>query len=867
MALKKACVLLWLLGTSIAHGQRQAKLDLTMEDYDQWSTLVTGDLSAKGTWLSYRLAYNGGVDTLFVKGSKTHRAYAFPQGRKAVFGSNEKWALIFGRNATVLLDLATGVQKAWDTAISGQFIDNSRSILFEKLMAGGKELTVMKLASGKTTIMGMVKEFSVSPKGDKVAYILTDNAVAMLDLSLGQASIELFPKSPTPRKHLVWNENGDALTLLEEFVENGDKAPNHRIQFIVDLNQNPEHFTLDPSTPSSPIYGKTILYNPSFTPLAIAPDNENLIFYLKGETEPDNAQKDVQVWHSTDRLEYPRNRLEGNPKGRPKLACWFPKKDRFVEIMDNGHYGAILTTDRKKALVFDPHRYEPQPETYGPTDLWLKDLDTGKQEFLVGHQSYQSAFLGASPNSRYINYYKNEKWWAYDSDTGQHIGLSPNIDDLEQKSYPGGTQPSHGVAGWTADSSFLIIHSKYDVWLLSPNGKQQIRLTNGKPQNTRYRVVTDLNREKRHFSLYDPIGRTFDLTEGLVLESFDLKDKSTGYYRYTHNGKLTEMVAKKAKLSHLKKAADSEAFLYTLQRADHAPELFFMDANFKSKSLVRTNLQQDSYKWGKTELIAYTNSSGEQLQGVLHYPAGYMEGHRYPMVVNIYETQSQYLHHYYNPTLYNTDGFCPSIYTTEGYAVLYPDMAYKDGEPGPSAVDCVEAAVKKVVDMGVADKDHMGLIGYSFGGYQTAFIVSRSNTFAAAVSGCGYVDLVGNALSLEKGTRSNMWRYQTHQKRMGASLYEDYRGFVENSPITYAANITTPLMSITGTRDTQVDPQESMKLHLALRSLGKAHTLLLYPGEGHAITTPKFQKDLTLKTKAWFDHYLKDIPIPKEMGL
>ncbi|MCK0115117.1 prolyl oligopeptidase family serine peptidase [Gelidibacter sp. F63206] len=866
MALK-AFLLLWLLSASMAHCQKQAKLELTMEDYDRWSTLVAGDLSVQGTWLSYRLTYNGGIDTLFVKGTKTEKIHTFPQGNKVRFGGDEKWALVFKPNSMVLMDLAKGEQMVWNKAISGQFMGNSKFVLFEKVMEKGKELVILELASGRTTNIGMIKEYTVSPNGNKVAYILNDNTVALLNPGRGRGAKVLFRNDPLPRKHLVWNQDSDALAFLEELIEIGAKAPNHRIHFIKDLAHTTGHFILDPTSPSSPVSGKTILYNRSFTPLAIAPDNENLIFYLKGEQESNLSEEGVQVWRSTDRLEYPRNLLEGNPKARPKLSSWFPKTDRLLKIMDNERYGAYLTADKKKAIVFDPHRYEPQPESYGPTDLWVMDLVTGNREFIVGHQSYKTGFLGASPNSRYINYYKNGQWWGFDFTTGHHVLLSPNINDLEQKSYPGAEQPSHGVAGWTTDSKFLIVHSEYDIWLLSPNGREQILLTDGKSQNIRYRVVTDLNRKKRQFSLYDPIGLNFDLGDGLVIESFDLNDKSMGYYRYTSKGRLKKMVMEKAKLAHLKKAVDSENFIYTLQRADLSPQLLYMDVNFNSESLVRTNTQQENYGWGKTELIAYSNSAGDQLQGVLHYPAGYIEGRQYPMVVNIYETQSQYFHNYFNPTVYNTNGFCPTIYTTDGYLVLYPDITYQDGEPGPSAVDCVEAAVKKAVDMGVVDKDHIGLIGYSFGGYQTVFIVSQSNTFAAAVSGCGYVDLVGNSLFLEKGTRSNMWRYQTHQKRMGASLYDDFQGFVENSPITYAENITTPLMSVTGTRDTQVDPQESMKLHLALRSLKKEHTLLLYPGEGHAITTPKFQKDLTLKTKAWFDYYLKKIPIPEEMGL
>ena len=102
---------------------------------------------------------------------------------------------------------------------------------------------------------------------------------------------------------------------------------------------------------------------------------------------------------------------------------------------------------------------------------------------------------------------------------------------------------------------------------------------------------------------------------------------------------------------------------------------------------------------------------------------------------------------------------------------------------------------------------------------------------------------------------------------MGKSLYEDYKGFVENSPIAYAYNINTPLLSWSGKNDTTVDPQQTVSLHMAMRSLKKTHIMLLYPDEGHVLMRQDSQKDLTLKIKTWFDYYLNNKLAPSYLNL
>ncbi len=606
----------------------------------------------------------------------------------------------------------------------------------------------------------------------------------------------------------------------------------------------------------------------TFTPLLISPDNKKVFFYIKEEVENYDVKNSVEIWNSSDKLEYQRNLREGNPKNRPKLVVWYPELNKIFEISNNQHPSVYLTPDRNKAIVFDPHQYEPQKEIMGDSDLCLTDLDTGESNLIIEKQSRKMGRLGVSPDSRYLNYYKDKNWWVYDIDLGEHTLITGKLSDIEDtSSYPGGEPPSYGFAGWSSDSKYLILYTRYDVWLVSADGRKQKRLTNGQDNKRRYRVSTNLTGNIQYFKIYDIIGTNFDLNKGLVLEAFDMTNKASGYYKWTTENKLTKMIFKDAKLNRIKKASQKDVYILIEQKADMSPQIVYLDSSLKEIVLVSTNSHQDRFEWTKSELISYKNSEGVQLQGFLHYPAGYKAGKKYPLIVYIYEDQSHLLHHYYNPTLYSPEGFSPANYTTDGYFVLYPDIVYKEGKPGFSAVDCVEAAVKKVLDKGIVEENRIGLIGHSFGGYEASFIVTQSKIFAVAVAGAACTDLVAHSLTTDTAGRSQMWRYQTHQKRLGKSLYEDYKSFVENSPITYAYNINVPLLSWTGKNDYQVDPQQSIALHMAMRSLKKHHILLLYPDEGHVLLQHEFQKDLTKKIKDWFDYYLKDIPFPADTKL
>jgi dipeptidyl aminopeptidase/acylaminoacyl peptidase len=231
------------------------------------------------------------------------------------------------------------------------------------------------------------------------------------------------------------------------------------------------------------------------------------------------------------------------------------------------------------------------------------------------------------------------------------------------------------------------------------------------------------------------------------------------------------------------------------------------------------------------------------------------------MVVFIYETFSKYLHEYFNPSLHNGIGFNIANLTTDGYAVLLPDISFEKGNVAISAFDCVTAATKKVIEMGVADAKRIGLTGQSFGGYETNFIITKTDLFATAISGGAVSDNLQHYFTINTNDYAiDGWRYENQQYRMGFSFYDNQEAYYSNSPLFNASKISTPLLTWAGKIDENVQPRQAETFYAALRRLNKEHVMLVYDTDGHVFRNPKNQVDLLRKMNEWFGHYLKGEP-------
>jgi dipeptidyl aminopeptidase/acylaminoacyl peptidase len=312
-------------------------------------------------------------------------------------------------------------------------------------------------------------------------------------------------------------------------------------------------------------------------------------------------------------------------------------------------------------------------------------------------------------------------------------------------------------------------------------------------------------------------------------------------------------------------AKDADRIVFTQQTFNEFPNYWTADKRFQAPKQV-TDAYPDLFKqfaWGSKKLIEYKNSKGQRLQATLTLPAGYEPGKKYPMLVYFYELMSD-THHNFSFPVYD-DRPHMSTYASNGYLVLQPDVRYEIGKPGTSALDCVTSAVKEVIKLGYADPARIGLQGHSWGGYQSSFIVTQTDMFAAVVTGAPPTNLVSFYNTLYRSSGSiQQGITEVGQVRMGRDVtpWSAHELYESQSPIHNAPKITTPFMILHGTADGAVDYGQGLEFYAAARRLGKPVILLSYPDEAHHLGRRENQKDFQIRMRQFFDHYLKGAPAP-----
>ncbi|HTU98889.1 MAG TPA: prolyl oligopeptidase family serine peptidase, partial [Luteitalea sp.] len=264
-------------------------------------------------------------------------------------------------------------------------------------------------------------------------------------------------------------------------------------------------------------------------------------------------------------------------------------------------------------------------------------------------------------------------------------------------------------------------------------------------------------------------------------------------------------------------------------------------------------------------LVDYTSDApkgkkGKKLQGSLFLPAGYQPGKSYPTIVYIYERLSDATHRFVQPTVY---GFNRSVYTSQGYAVLMPDITYTVNDPGMSAVWSVLPALKAAVATGVVDATRVGLQGHSWGGYQTSFLVTQTNAFKAAIAGAPLTNMISMySLVYRNSGGGNMAIFESSQGRFAGGYWDNWDAYVRNSPIAHATKVKTPLVLMHNDQDGAVDFTQGVEYYNTLRRMGKPVVMLEYVGENHNLVKAANRFDYTVRMREFFDHFLRDAPAP-----
>jgi len=284
------------------------------------------------------------------------------------------------------------------------------------------------------------------------------------------------------------------------------------------------------------------------------------------------------------------------------------------------------------------------------------------------------------------------------------------------------------------------------------------------------------------------------------------------------------------------------------------------------KKVTSTNPQQKDYNWATVEFVEWKAYDSTALRGLLYKPEDFDPNKSYPMLVYFYETYQDNIHNYYPPKP-TASIIYPTEYASSGYIVFIPDVRYEEGHPAKSAYNCIVSGTDYLVNKySWIDSTRLGLQGQSWGGYQTAQLITMTNKYKAAMAGAP----VSNMFSAYGGIRwgsgmSRMFQYERTQSRIGYTIWDRPDLYIENSPIFALPNVTTPLLIMHNDNDGAVPWYQGIEMFMGLRRLDKTVWLLNYNDDHHNLTKMPNKRDLSIRMKQFFNYYLLDADIPTWM--
>lgn len=862
----------------ITTGSFAQKKDLTKEDYASWQNLGQFTLSEDGSWIGWQVSLVDGDDTLYIRNLEGDKSYKYPLVRPFYFSPDSKWLagqVNLGekdqekmreqkkeiKNDVMLLNLVTGEKHIFSEIQGFSFTEDSKHLVmraYNPKDSKTADLVLYKLSAGTSKNIGNVLEFAVNKKGDRLAYIISaggkkGNGVEIFNLD--NYSTRLIDSDTTEYTKLSWEKEGNALSFLKEFSDTAYLEKNYIVYSARDIYGSLKTESFDPAESGSIPKGMRVreTYTPRFSK-----DLSILYFGVyewnpappKGKKKEKEKLPGVDVWHWKDDPIQPRQTVEYNQgeKDFTYLFAWNLSNGRVNRITDETFRDGSITGDGRNVIIRTDEPYRP---SFRLThyDHYIVNAATGERREIIKNFT---GLNGSSPDGKYILYFKDKNWFVYDIESATHRNLTSSIPvelwDIHDDS-PRDIKPPVGTGGWYENDSHLLVYDEFDIWKIQANGGTPAKLTSGRENGVIYRT-TRLDREDNFFKSAEP----------LYLSMRGDKTKKSGYGRISTKGKLEELVYEDLAVSSLSKAKDAQVFAIRKEDYNDSPDLFTTTDKFKNFTQVTlTNPQQGDFKWGKSELVNFKNRKGEELQGALYYPANYEQGKKYPMIVYIYEILSTGVHRYTSPSL--TSAYNTTNYTTDGYFVFQPDIIYETNHPGESAVDCVVPAVEEVLKTGMVDEKAIGIMGHSWGAYQTSFIITQTDIFAAAVAGAPLIDMISmyNEIYWNSGS-PNQSIFETSQGRLREPWWELMDEYMANSPMFNAGKIVTPLLVTFGNKDGAVDWHQGIEMFTTMRRMQKPFILLVYDGENHGLRQKENMKDYSTKVYDFFNHHLKGAP-------
>ncbi|MBK3515749.1 S9 family peptidase [Carboxylicivirga marina] len=579
------------------------------------------------------------------------------------------------------------------------------------------------------------------------------------------------------------------------------------------------------------------------------------------DTLTSDEKTHVDVWNWKDMDIQPMQKKNLRQEKDPTYDCVYHIKKKqlvqladkdlkSIEVLEKGNSNIAIGRDSQ------PYRWARTYSGRWSSDIYRVDVTNGERILLISDQSGEADI---SENGKWGVYYKPQDGQYYsvnikNGDTkliskGANVAFADELNDMPNEAR------AYGIEGFSADGKFVIVYDRYDIWKLDLTGKTNaVCLTNGegRKSTTEYRCVK-LDKEEDYI----------DLNSRLLLETFNDVNKQAGF-SYLNGQRISEIMMGDYRVYTPSKAKDAETMVWRKSTYEKYPEVRVCNGDLNdSKVISNTNPQQKDYIWGDIQLVDWVASDGLKHQGLLITPENMDPNKKYPMISYFYERNSDNLHGYRSPAP-SRSTVNWNFYASNGYVIFVPDIFYRDGDPGLCAYEAIVSGCLAMVDrFSFIDRENMGIQGQSWGGYQVAYLVTRTNMFKAGMAGAP----VSNMTSAYGGIRwgsgmSRQFQYEKTQSRIGGTLWEKTNKYIENSPVFFAPQVETPLLMMHNDNDGAVPWYQGIEYFMALRRLEKPVWMLVYNDEEHNLTRRANSKDLSIRMMQFFNHYLKGESIP-----
>jgi dipeptidyl aminopeptidase/acylaminoacyl peptidase len=891
----------------------QTRKALTFQDIMKFRSISDIVISENGQWVAYTAQPDRGDGEVKVQSTKDEKTFIIERGSKPVFSKDSLWLAAVAKPKAVemerakkekpkagmaLLEIRAGEVSLIEKVEKFSFSNDSAWLAFQffreeekkeekekekeqpkpKMKEVGTTLVIRHLGSGKETQIPYAVAFAFDESGRYFAYALAEPEGKGNGLFCRALNQEGQPEKVVSRVErglygqLTWEKEGSRLAYLTAVADGKGNAGTASLWIWDAKTEKSVQAVSAEAIPKDWVI-------PSKNKVSWSKDGKRLFFGLmpkdmfemgKPEEKEDKeekaevdlfnldqilAKREVDVWHWNDPRIIPhQKKIWPQVKEKTYLAVYHIDSKKMVPLADKTLPDVEPPENPGLALGFSGVPYLKEVSWDGNyDDIYLVDLATGAKKKIISRLRTRPSL---SPNGRFVAYFEERNWRLYDAKTGTTRNLTaalkiPFYDEEDDR--PGEPSP-HGIGGWLEDESAVLLYDRYDIWKFSTAKEEAVNLTDGTGRKTEltFRVLR-----------LDPEHNYLKRDQKLLLSAYHNHEKFSGFYAANAAKVGVERRVEEKKLcTFVAKARKADVLLFTRESYEEFPDIWLSDLDFSApRKISDVNPQIKEFAWGSAEQVEWQSLDGLPLQGVLIKPGNYEPGKRYPVLVYFYEKFSQRLYEF-NQVVINHRP-CFPFYASNGYALFLPDIVYETGRPGLSATKCLVPGVQKLIDMGIADPKAIALHGHSWSGYETAFIITQTNIFQAAIAGAAVANMTSayNGIRWESGL-ARQFQYEKDQSRIGVSLWQSLERYIENSPVFFADRIRAPLLLMFGDEDGAVPWEQGIELYLTMRRLGKDCIFLEYRGEGHHPQKYPNKLDYAIKMKQYLDHYLKGEPAP-----